>query len=127
MGSGSTEQDAAAATQVAIWRYSDGAHVDAIDPAGREARGPCRRAPGTWRNPRRHCTDPPAVSGRPGALLGPVTVHTNAATVTVTPPADAAASGVRIIGKDGRNVTTAVNGSQLFFEVPEDARRARRT
>lgn len=30
--SGLTEQDAAAGTQVAIWRYSDGAKVDAVDP-----------------------------------------------------------------------------------------------
>ena len=30
--SGLTEQDAAAGTQVAIWRYSDGADVDAVDP-----------------------------------------------------------------------------------------------
>ncbi|CAM5646637.1 hypothetical protein SAURM35S_09756 [Streptomyces aurantiogriseus] len=29
---GLTEQDAAAGTQVAIWRYSDGADVDAVDP-----------------------------------------------------------------------------------------------
>ncbi|CAM5252703.1 TQXA domain-containing protein OS=Streptomyces alboniger OX=132473 GN=CP975_12200 PE=4 SV=1 [Streptomyces alboniger] len=122
VGSGLTEQDAAAATQVAIWRYSDGADVDAIDPQAEKLADYLQKSARNVAEPAASLTlDPPAVSGRPGALLGPVTVHTNAATVTVTPPADAAASGVRIIGKDGRNVTTAVNGSQLFFEVPEDA------
>jgi hypothetical protein len=48
-------------------------------------------------------------------------VHTNAATVTVTPPADAATSKVRIIGTDGKDITSAADGSQLFFEVPADA------
>jgi hypothetical protein len=63
----------------------------------------------------------PAVSGRPGEPLGPVTVHTEATAVTVAPPPNAAASGVRIVGKDGTVVTSATDGSQLFFDVPADA------
>jgi hypothetical protein len=50
-----------------------------------------------------------------------VTVHTNASGVTVTPPADATANGVRIVGKDGKAITSATDGSQLFFDVPENA------
>jgi hypothetical protein len=50
-----------------------------------------------------------------------VTVHTNASGVTVTPPADAATTGVRIVDKDGKVVTSAADGSQVFFDVPEDA------
>ncbi|MFF0157623.1 Cys-Gln thioester bond-forming surface protein [Streptomyces sp. NPDC005263] len=120
--SGLTEQDAAAATQVAIWRYSDGADVDAVDPQAEKLADHLEKSARNVAEPAASLTlDPPAVSGRPGALVGPVTVRTNAATVTVTPPADAVTSGVRVIGKDGRDVTSAVNGSQLFFEVPEDA------
>ena len=122
VGSGLTEQDAAAGTQVAIWRYSDGADADAVDPQAEKLADYLEKSARNVAEPAASLTlDPPAVSGRPGALLGPVTVRTNAATVTVTPPADAATSGVRIIGKDGQNVTSVVNGSQLFFEVPEDA------
>ncbi|MCX5288097.1 MULTISPECIES: Cys-Gln thioester bond-forming surface protein [unclassified Streptomyces] len=119
---GLTEQDAAAGTQVAIWRYSDAAAVDAVDPQAEKLADYLQKSAVDLVEPQASLTlDPPAVSGRPGELLGPVTVHTNAAGVAVTPPADAATSGVRIVGKDGKPLTSAVNGSQIFFDVPEDA------
>ena len=122
ISSGLTEQDAAAGTQVAIWRYSDDANVDAVDPQAEKLADYLAKSARDLTEPAASLTlDPPAVSGHPCDLLGPVTVHTNAAGVTVTPPADAATSGVRIVGKDGRPVTSAVNGSQLYFDVPEDA------
>ena len=64
--------------------------------------------------------DPPAVSGHAGEKLGPVTVHTNADSVRVTPPADVA-SGVQVVDKDGKVITSAADGSRLFFDVPEKA------
>ncbi|MCX4880873.1 MULTISPECIES: Cys-Gln thioester bond-forming surface protein [unclassified Streptomyces] len=119
---GLTEQDAAAGTQVAIWRYSDAADVDAVDPQAEKLADYLHKSAADLAEPQASLTlDPPAVSGRPGELLGPVTVHTNATGVAVTPPADAATSGVRIVGKDGKPLTSAVNGSQIFFDVPEDA------
>ena len=119
---GLTEQDAAAGTQVAIWRYSDHADVDAVDPQAEKLADYLQKSAVGVAEPQASLTlDPPAVSGHPGELLGPVTVHTNAAGVTVTPPADAATSGVRIVGKDGRPLTSAVDGSQVFFDVPEHA------
>ncbi|MEV0633546.1 Cys-Gln thioester bond-forming surface protein [Streptomyces sp. NPDC050619] len=122
VGSGLTEQDAAAGTQVAIWRYSDGADVDAVDPQAEKLADHLQKSARNMAEPKASLTlDPPAVSGHPGELLGPVTVHTNAGSVTVTPPADAATSGVRIVGKDGKAMTSAVDGSQVFFDVPEDA------
>ncbi|MGW3290612.1 Cys-Gln thioester bond-forming surface protein [Streptomyces sp. NPDC001002] len=118
---GLTEQDAAAGTQVAIWRYSDGADVDAVDPQAERLADYLHKSAADLTEPKSSLTlDPPAVSGHPGELLGPVTVHTNAAGVTLTPPADAAISGVRIVGKDGKPITSAVDGSQVFFDVPED-------
>ena len=119
---GLTEQDAAAGTQVAIWRYSDGATVDAVDPQAERLADYLQKSAVALPEPKASLTlSPPAVSGHPGELLGPVTVHTNADGVAVTPPADAATSGVRIVGKDGKPVTSAVNGSQIFFDVPDDA------
>ncbi|MHC3470335.1 Cys-Gln thioester bond-forming surface protein [Streptomyces sp. 7R007] len=119
---GLTEQDAAAGTQVAIWRYSDGADVDAVDPGAEKLADYLQKNAVDVAEPRASLTlDPPAVSGHPGELLGPVTVHTNAAAVTLTPPVDAAISGVRLVGKDGKPLTSAVDGSQVFFDVPEDA------
>ncbi|MEU5598237.1 Cys-Gln thioester bond-forming surface protein [Streptomyces sp. NPDC020298] len=119
---GLTEQDAAAGTQVAIWRWSDGAHVDAVDPQAEKLADYLEKSARSMAEPAASLTlDPPAVSGRPGGLLGPVTVHTNARSVTVTPPSDAAITGVRIVDKTGKPVTSAADGSRLFFDVPEDA------
>ncbi|NUS07549.1 MAG: TQXA domain-containing protein, partial [Nonomuraea sp.] len=119
---GLTEQDAAAGTQVAIWRYSDGADVDAADPQAERLADYLQKSAVSLPEPKASLTlTPPAVSGHPGERIGPVTVHTNASGVAVTPPSDAAMSGVRIVGKDGKPVTSAVNGSQIFFDVPEDA------
>nr|WP_229815937.1 Cys-Gln thioester bond-forming surface protein [Streptomyces lucensis] len=117
-----TEQDAAAGTQVAIWRYSDGAKVDAVDPQAEKLADYLEKNARNSGEPQASLTlDPPAVSGRPGDLLGPVTVHTNAGTVAVAPPADAATDGVRITDRTGKVLTTARNGSRLYFDVPEDA------
>ncbi|MGY4927411.1 Cys-Gln thioester bond-forming surface protein [Streptomyces sp. 900105755] len=119
---GLTEQDAAAGTQVAIWRYSDGADVDAVDPQAEKLADYLEKNARGQNEPQASLTlSPPAVSGRPGGLLGPVTVHTNASTVTVVPPSDAALSGVRITDKAGKPVTTARDGSELYFKVPDDA------
>jgi len=119
---GLTEQDAAAGTQVAIWRYSDGADVDAVDPQAEKLADYLQKSAVDVAEPKASLTlDQSAVSGHPGELLGPVTVHTNAAGVTLTPPADAATTGVRIVGKDGKPLTTAADGSQVFFDVPEGA------
>ncbi|MFF3919091.1 Cys-Gln thioester bond-forming surface protein [Streptomyces sp. NPDC001852] len=117
-----TEQDAAAGTQVAIWRYSDHAKVDAVDAQAEKLADYLQKSARDLGEPQASLTlDPPAVSGRPGGVLGPVTVHTNAATVTVSPPPDAATSGVRITDKTGKAITSAQNGTQLYFDIPENA------
>ncbi|MFG2605836.1 Cys-Gln thioester bond-forming surface protein [Streptomyces sp. NPDC048514] len=117
-----TEQDAAAGTQVAIWRYSDGAKVDAADPQAEKLADYLQKSARNLGEPQASLTlDPPAVSGRSGDLLGPVTVHTNAGAVTVAPPADAAGGGVRITDRTGKVLTSAKDGSRLYFDVPETA------
>jgi TQXA domain-containing protein len=115
-----TEQDAAAGTQVAIWRYSDHAKVDAVDPQAEKLARYLEKAARDLGEPQASLTlDPPAVSGRPGALLGPVTVHTNASAVTVSPPPDAATSGVRITDKTGKVINSAHDGTRLYFHIPD--------
>ncbi|MEV3860767.1 TQXA domain-containing protein [Streptomyces sp. NPDC050095] len=122
-GAGSlTEQDAAAGTQVAIWRYSDQADVDAVSPAAEKLADYLHKSARELAEPGASLTlTPRAVSGRQGERIGPVTVHTNADAVTVTPPAEAAADGVTVVDKNGRPVTSASDGSRLFFDVPKDA------
>ncbi|MFG2477325.1 Cys-Gln thioester bond-forming surface protein [Streptomyces fagopyri] len=118
---GLTEQDAAAGTQVAIWRFSDGADVDAVDPQAEKLADYLRRSARNVPEPKASLTlDPPAVSGHAGEKVGPITVRTDADSVTVTPPADAFASGVKVVDKDGRPITSAADGSRLYFDVPKD-------
>ncbi|MFE2596688.1 Cys-Gln thioester bond-forming surface protein [Streptomyces sp. NPDC057617] len=117
-----TEKTAAAGTQVAIWRYSDDADVDASDPAAEKLADWLENSAQDSAEPKASLTlEPGAVSGRAGERLGPVTVRTDADSVTVTPPADASVTGVRITDKDGTPVTTAANGTELYFDVPSDA------
>ncbi|RDG36727.1 Cys-Gln thioester bond-forming surface protein [Streptomyces corynorhini] len=116
-----TEKTAAAGTQVAIWRYSDGADVDASDPAAEKLADWLEKSARNSAEPKASLTlEPGAVSGKPGERLGPVTVRTDATGVVVTPPADAAASGIAITDRDGEPVTTAVDGTELYFDIPAD-------
>ncbi|MFF8829652.1 Cys-Gln thioester bond-forming surface protein [Streptomyces sp. NPDC015131] len=113
---------AAAGTQVAIWRYSDNAQVQALDPAAEKLADWLEKEAEHVAEPRASLSlEPRAVSGPSGGRIGPVTVRTDAGRVTVTPPADAAASGVRITDAKGAPVTTAADGSRLFFDVPATA------
>ncbi|MFE5537859.1 thioester domain-containing protein [Streptomyces sp. NPDC056492] len=114
-----TAESAAAGTQVAIWRLADGAQVEAADPAAEKLADYLQRSAGKLPEPPASLgLDPGSVSGPVGTRLGPVTVRTGAQTVTVTPDAAAAAMGVRVVDAEGKPVTTAANGSKLYFEVP---------
>lgn len=115
-----TEKTAAAGTQVAIWRFSDGANVEAVDPSAEKLADYLEKSAQNLAEPKASLTlDPPAVSGKAGEKLGPITVHTNAQTVTVAPSAQAENAGVKVVGEDGNPVTAAKNGDKLFFDVPE--------
>ncbi|MFK4064724.1 Cys-Gln thioester bond-forming surface protein [Streptomyces sp. NPDC029674] len=117
-----TEQTAAAGTQVAIWRYSDGAEVDAVAPEAEKLADYLYKSARGSAEPKASLTlEPPAVSGRAGERLGPVTVRTDAESVTVTQTGDSAANGVKIVAKNGKALKTAGDGSHLYFDVPKDA------
>ncbi|MFI6059664.1 LAETG motif-containing sortase-dependent surface protein [Streptomyces sp. NPDC051286] len=116
-----TERTAAAGTQVAIWRYSDDADVEAADKQAEKLADWLGEHAEDVAEPKASLAlDPAAVSGRSGERLGPVTVRTNAGQVSVTPPADSA-SGVKVTDKSGKPVTTAANGAELYFDVPAGA------
>ncbi|MFJ2112954.1 MULTISPECIES: Cys-Gln thioester bond-forming surface protein [unclassified Streptomyces] len=116
-----TEKTAAAGTQVAIWRYSDGADVDASDPAAEKLADWLEKNARDIAEPAASLgLEPGAVTGRSGGRIGPVTVRTDAAGVTVVPPVDAVASGIKVTDKEGTPVTTAVDGTELYFDIPAD-------
>ncbi|MEU6503710.1 Cys-Gln thioester bond-forming surface protein [Streptomyces californicus] len=116
-----TDRTAAAGTQVAIWRYSDGADITARDKQAEKLADWLHRSARTVKEPRPSLTlEPAAVSGRAGERLGPVTVRTDADQVSVAPAADAAAGGVRVTDAKGVTVTDAADGDRLYFDVPKD-------
>jgi TQXA domain-containing protein/LPXTG-motif cell wall-anchored protein len=117
-----TEKTAAAGTQVAIWRFSDKANVEAVDKNAEALADYLEKNAQNLAEPTASLTlDPPAVSGKAGEKLGPITVHTNAQSATVAPSAEAAGNGVKVVDKDGNAVTSAKEGDQLFFDVPKGA------
>jgi TQXA domain-containing protein len=119
---GLTRQDAAAGTQVAIWRYSDHADVTAVDPQAERLADYLEKNARPLAEPAASLTlDPPSLSGHPGERIGPVTVRTNAGRATVSPPADAITSGVRIVDREGEEVTEVPDGGRIYFDIPEDA------
>jgi TQXA domain-containing protein/LPXTG-motif cell wall-anchored protein len=116
---GLTEDSAAAATQAAIWHYSD--NVTAT-PQGQAA-----QALTTWLETNATTTaeptptlqiSPASVAGKSGEKIGPVTVTTSANSVALQLTAP---SGVTVVDSKGQPATTASNGEQLFFDVPAGA------
>lgn len=112
-----TKKTAAAGTQVAIWRYSDGVDVKADNPAAEQLADYLYGQAVAVAEPAPSLTlDPAAVSGKSGDRLGPVTVHTNAASAKPSLAADA--PGVKLVDADGKPVTEAKDGAKLYFDVP---------
>ncbi|MFF5669096.1 LAETG motif-containing sortase-dependent surface protein [Streptomyces hygroscopicus] len=117
-----TEKTAAAGTQVAIWRFSDNAKVDAVDPQAEKLADYLEKSAQNVGEPKASLSlDPPAVSGKAGQRLGPVTVHTNADSVTLTPGTEAAGSGVKLVDGSGKTITSAADGGEVYFDVPDGA------
>ncbi|MDT0406349.1 Cys-Gln thioester bond-forming surface protein [Streptomyces edwardsiae] len=117
---GLTAKTAAAGTQVAIWRFSDGAKVEARDAQAEKLADWLEAEAQNLKEPKTSLTlEPNAVSGKAGGKLGPVTVHTDAGQVSVAASADAAGAGVKVTDKSGNAVTSASDGTELYFDVPE--------
>ncbi|MFE4871081.1 LAETG motif-containing sortase-dependent surface protein [Streptomyces sp. NPDC056682] len=113
---------AAAGTQVAIWRYSDGAKVEATNKNAEALADWLFKSAQNVAEPTASLTlDNASVAGKAGQKLGPVTVHTNADKVTVAASEELKAAGVKVVNKAGQTVSTAANGAQLFFDVPATA------
>ncbi|MEW2517899.1 LAETG motif-containing sortase-dependent surface protein [Actinacidiphila alni] len=111
---------AAAGTQVAIWHLSD---PDVkVEAKNRDAKALAEYLDShaqTLDEPKSSVTlDPPAVSGKSGDRIGPITVHSTSDAVDVK-LGDGVPAGVKIVDKDGKAITgTVKNGTELYFDVP---------
>lgn len=120
-----TAEEAAAATQAAIWTFSDG--VDAT-PADEDAQALTDwlldnvaeiEEPGASLR-----LSPSEVSGKPGETVGPVTVETSGESAFVTPDESAVEQGVTIVDANGEYIAedqAVADGTDVYFSVPEDA------
>ncbi|MBB1254042.1 TQXA domain-containing protein [Streptomyces sp. OF3] len=117
-----TPQTAAAGTQVAIWRYSDGAQVEAVDKGAQKLADYLYKAAERRAEPRASLALlPVAVSGPPGGRLGPVTVRTSGQAVSLSPAPNAERQGVRVVDERGEEIRSVADGGRFWFDVPEDA------
>ncbi|MFD8936873.1 TQXA domain-containing protein [Streptomyces sp. NPDC059578] len=146
---GLTEQDAAVGTQVAIWRYSDGAgarpsarskkngaerdarevpKVTAADPQAERLADYLEREARSLPEPGASLDLTPAAhsallasAGEDGARIGPVKVRSGAERVTVAPNTLALVDGMRVLNAKGKPVTAARHGDSLFLDIPKGA------
>lgn len=113
-----TKEQAAAGTQAAIWRFSDHIEARAKDPAADKLATYLEKAAEPLQEPRASLAfDKPAVSGKSGEKLGPLTVTTSASGVRVG--LDSREKDVKLVDADGKPVTTASNGTRLYVDVPK--------
>jgi TQXA domain-containing protein/LPXTG-motif cell wall-anchored protein len=120
---GLTDGDAAAGTQAAIWHFSDGVQATPEDPeAAKLAEYLVAQAKNQQEPEPSLQLSPQAVSGKSGELAGPVTLNTNANAAALVLDGEAAKAGVKLTGKDGKELPATVgNGTDVYFSVPAGA------
>ncbi|GAA1270458.1 hypothetical protein GCM10009665_68480 [Kitasatospora nipponensis] len=126
-----TKAQAAAATQAAIWHFSDGvdAHPSEDADASKLTDYLIRTAKDLAEPSPSLSLTPGTVSGKSGAQLGPITVNSSGGTAQVGLDANAVTAGVVltdskgdvISGKDGKLITPAKPNDQLFVKTPAGA------
>lgn len=122
---GLTADEAAAATQVAIWSFSDpSVPVSQNDAkAAKLTQYLIDQAKGASdEEPKAAITLTPAsVSGKSGDLLGPITVDTTGSAVELALDAAADKAGVVITDAAGHTVKTVKGGDKIFAKAPAGA------
>ncbi|MFJ2865498.1 Cys-Gln thioester bond-forming surface protein [Kitasatospora sp. NPDC087314] len=121
---GLTAEDAAAGTQAAIWKYSDGKNATPRNAKAKKLRDYLLSDAnkGIAAEPKPSLAlNPDSVSGKSGGKLGPFTLSSSASEVKLAVSGDAA-DKVKLLDKDGKPVGATVAGpianTQLFLDVP---------
>ncbi|MFI8965603.1 Cys-Gln thioester bond-forming surface protein [Streptomyces sp. NPDC053493] len=123
---GLTNATAAAATQAAIWHFSDNVETAPQDADAKKLTdylvAEAEKAPDQGEPKASLSVSPSSVAGKSGSRLGPVTVHTNAAPgVTKVALSADAPKGVKVVDKGGKEITSANDGDALYVDVPAGA------
>jgi len=119
---GLSKEDAAAGTQAAIWHFSDGANAVPEDAEARQLTDYLIGHAIKLEEPKPTLTlNPAAVSGKSGALLGPITVTTNGSSVALALDETGTKAGLAITDKTGKAVKSAKSGDQIYAKAPAGA------
>ncbi|MEZ0095778.1 Cys-Gln thioester bond-forming surface protein [Streptacidiphilus sp. EB129] len=122
---GLSEDQAAAATQAAIWHFSDNADATPEDATAAQLTSwlETNAVPVTEPKPSLQLA-PASVAGKSGEKIGPVTVTTSANSVDLSLTAPA---GVSLVDQNGAAASKAVNGEKLYVKVPAGAAAGKAT
>ncbi|WP_426363910.1 LAETG motif-containing sortase-dependent surface protein [Streptomyces sp. E-08] len=113
-----SKNEAAAGTQAAIWTFSDNVKATPKSADAAKLTEYLLKEAVKLEEPKASLALSPAtVAGKAGDKLGPITVTTNADKAKVT-VASGAPAGVKVVDKDGKAVTDAKNGDEVYFDVP---------
>ncbi|MBV6697632.1 Cys-Gln thioester bond-forming surface protein [Kitasatospora aureofaciens] len=119
-----SKEDAAAGTQAAIWKFSDGKDAVPQNSKARQLRDYLigDKNKGIAAEPKPSLTLAPDVSGKSGSKLGPFTLNSSAGQVKLAVNGNSA-DKIKVLDKDGKPVGDALNGpiakdTQLFLDVP---------
>lgn len=119
-----TKEDAAAGTQAAIWKFSDGKNAIPKDSQAKQLRDylVSDKNKGIAAEPKPSLSlTPDSVSGKPGNKLGPFTINSSASEVKLAVAGDASGKA-KLVDKDGKPVTgltgPVAKDTQLFLDVP---------
>ncbi|MFD7326126.1 Cys-Gln thioester bond-forming surface protein [Streptomyces sp. NPDC059875] len=116
-----TEKTAAAATQAAIWHFSDSVEATPVNEDAQKLTEYLEKEAQSLEEPKASLSVSPAsLAGKSGERIGPVTVDTNAASAAVS-LAPGAPEGVKLVDKDGKVVSNVANGGKVYFDVPAGA------
>ncbi|KJS56365.1 hypothetical protein VM98_07420 [Streptomyces rubellomurinus subsp. indigoferus] len=120
-----SEEDAAAGTQTAIWKFSDGKTATPRNEHAKKLRdyltGDANKGVAAEPKPSLTLT-PDSVTGKAGGKLGPFVLNSSANAVKLAVSGDAA-DKIKVLDKDGKAVSGALTGpigkdTQLFLDVP---------
>ncbi|MFE0699887.1 LAETG motif-containing sortase-dependent surface protein [Streptomyces sp. NPDC058872] len=113
-----SKDEAAAGTQAAIWTFSDDVKATPkSSDAAKLTKFLLKEAVKLEEPEASLSLAPSTVAGKAGEKLGPITVTTNAEKAKLQ-AAPGAPAGVQVVDKDGKPVTEAKNGDQVYFDVP---------
>ncbi|GAA2800208.1 Cys-Gln thioester bond-forming surface protein [Streptomyces showdoensis] len=118
-----TNDDAAAATQAAIWHFSDNVKTAPKDADANALTeylvAEAEKAPDQEEPKASLSVSPTSIGGKAGGRLGPAKVTTNAAAgVTKVSLSADAPQGVKVVDKAGKAITSVSNGDELYLDVP---------